>query len=72
MAVLPVKAKVPGDAPGHAFFLECGGNHRSIGDGALEAEGPPRRDWDPLSILSLLFPHPVKGLPVLLNGHAKA
>jgi hypothetical protein len=70
--VLQVEAKLPGDEPGHALFLERGGNHRSIGDGAPDAEGPPRRDWDQLTIFALLFPHPVKRLPVLLDGQAKA
>jgi hypothetical protein len=72
MAVLPVEAEVPGDEPGRALFLERGGDDRPVGNGALEAQGPPRRVRDPPSILALLFPHPVKGLPVLLDGHAKA
>jgi hypothetical protein len=72
MAVLPAEAEMPGNEPGRALFLEGGGNDRPVGNGALEAQGPPRRDRDQPSILSLLFPHSLKRLPVLPDSHAKA
>jgi hypothetical protein len=63
---------MPGDGPGQTLLLERGGNDRSICDGALEADGPTRGNRDQLAIFSLLFPHTMKRLPILLDVQAKA
>jgi hypothetical protein len=70
--VLHVEAKMPGDGPGQTLLLERGGNDRSMGNGAPDTDGPACGDRDRLAIFSLLFPHTVERLPLLLDVQAKA